>query len=177
MVMKAKVEGAAAKIDAIQKFDKKAWREIQKGVKLATSAITKNAEGRVPPMGLVPTSGGKGWGPWFQGNRDLSFVGSEFKFGTRFRSRNKQGFRQVYGYSVLNVSSPAVAIFTLAGSKNQSGHPFNRNINRQTGTRQGARNVQMWPRMLTPAYYEEGPEAAKTIGRIIEDAVRDVNSA
>lgn len=180
MVIKVEVKGAAAKIDALQRFDKTAWREIQRGVKKATAEITKDAESRVPPMGLIPRRAGSGWGSWTESRgerRDLSYRAGDFKFKTRFRSRVVQGFREVQGRAQLDTSSPAVAIFTLAGSKDKSGHPFNANINKQTGTRKGARNVGMWPRLLTPAYYAKGPEAAKTIGALIEKAVADVNRA
>jgi len=179
MVMQVKVEGAAAKIDALMRFDKAAWRDIQKGVKQATAAITKDAESRVPPMGLVPRRAGSGWGAWTfsRDGRDLSYQRGNFKFKTRFRSRSVQGFREVQGRAQLDTSNPAAAIFTLAGSVNKSGHPFNTNINRQSGTREGARDVGMWPRLLTPAYYAKGPEAAKTIGALIEKAIADVNRA
>lgn len=178
-MMEVKVEGAAAKIDAIFRFDKTAWKGIQKGVKEATAAITKDAADRVPPMGLVPRRRGSGWGKWIfsADGRDLSYDANAFRFKTRFKSRVKQGFREVQGRAQLDKSHPAVAIFALAGSVDQSGHPFNRNINRQTGTRANARAVGMWPRMLTPAYHAKGPIAAETIGRIIEDAVNDVNRA
>lgn len=179
MVMKVEVRGAAAKIDALFRFDKTAWKGIQAGVKEAAEEITKDARDRVPPMGLVPKRAGTGWGKWIAAadGRPLSYDKNEFKFTTRFRSRVRQGFREVQGRSQLDTSSAAVAIFALAGSKDMSGHPFNRNINRQTGTRANARDVGMWPRMLTPAYYAKGPIAAKTIGRIVEDAVNDVNQA
>jgi len=179
MVMDVKVEGAASKIDALMKFDKTAWRSVQKGVKEATAEVTAEAQRLVPPMGIVGLRRGAGWGQWTysRDGRDLSYRRGDFKFKTRFRSRRVQGFREVQGRAQLDTSSPAVAIFTLAGSKNKSGHPFNTNINSQTGTREGARNVGMWPRLLTPAYYAKGPIAAKTIGKLIEDAVKDVNRA
>lgn len=179
MVMQLKVEGAAAKIDAIMKFDKTAWRSVQKGVKEATAQVTAEAERLVPPMGIVGMRRGAGWGPWTysRDGRDLSYRRGDFKFKTRFRSRSIQGFREVQGRAQLQSSSPATAIFLLAGSKNASGHPFNDNINRETGTRQGARNVGMWPRLLTPAYHAKAPMAAKTIGKLIEDAVNNVNRA
>jgi hypothetical protein len=179
MVMQVKVEGAAAKIDALMKFDKTAWRVVQKGVKDATAAVTKDAEDRVPPMGLVGLRRGAGWGQWTfsRDGRDFTYRRGDFKFKTRFRSRRVEGFREVQGRAQLDTLSPAVAIFTLAGSQNKSGHPFNANINKQTGTRQGARDVGMWPRLLTPAYYAKGPVAAKTIGKLIEDAVGNVNRA
>lgn len=179
MVMQMKVEGAAARIDALMRFDKAVWRDIQKGVKLAQDAITKDAKGRVPPMGLVPRRAGSGWGPWTfsRDGRDLSYNKRNFKFKTRFRSTVTQGFRQVEGRSELDVSNAAVKIFTLAGSKDKSGHPFNTNINRQTSTVKGARNVGMWPRLLTPAYHAKAPEAAKQIGALIEKAIDQANRA
>jgi hypothetical protein len=179
MVMQVKVEGAAAKIDAIMRFDKEAWRAIQKGVKAATDAISKDAERRVPPMGLIPRRAGSGWGSWnySRDGRDLSYRRGDFKFKTRFRSRVQQGFREVQGRAQLDTSSAAVAIFTLAGSQNKSGHPFNTNINNQTGTREGARDVGMWPRLLTPAWHAKGPEASKEIGALIEKAIDQANRA
>lgn len=179
MVMQVKVEGAAAKIDAIMRFDKQAWKAIQKGVKDAVAEITLDAEKRVPPMGLVPMRRGTGWGKWTysRDGRDLSYRRDDFKFKTRFRSRLRSGFREVEGRAELSTNSPAAAIFLLAGSQNASGHPFNRNINKQTGTRQGARGVGMWPRLLTPAYHAKAPIAAKTIGTLIEKAVNDTNRA
>jgi hypothetical protein len=179
MVMQLKVEGAAAKIDAVMKFDKAAWRGVQKGVKEATAQVTAEAQRLVPPMGIVGLRRGAGWGQWTysRDGRDLSYRRGDFKFKTRFRSRNIQGFREVQGRAQLDTSSPAAAIFLLAGSQNASGHPFNANINKHTGTRQGARDVGMWPRLLTPAYYAKGPVASKTIGKLIEDAVNNVNRA
>jgi hypothetical protein len=41
----------------------------------------------------------------------------------------------------------------------------------------GARNVQMWPRLLTPAYYAKGPQASATIASLIEKAVQQANRA
>lgn len=177
--MQVEVRGAAAKIDAIFRFDKTAWRGIQKGVKEAAEAITKDARDRVPPMGLVPKRAGTGWGKWIASadGRDLSYSQSDFKFKTRFRSKLRKGFREIQGQAQLDTSNPAVAIFALAGSKDASGHPFNANINKQTDTRANARDVGMWPRMLTPAYHAKAPEASKTIGRIIEDAVNEINRA
>jgi hypothetical protein len=182
--MKVKVEGAAARIDALFRFDKAAWRDLQRGVKKATEAVTKNAEGRVPPMGIIPMGGGRGWGPWNHFGRDLGYNRSAFRFSTKFQSRSRQGFRQVQGRSVLDASDASVAIFTLAGfvpgpnpktrRKAQSVN-FKRTINRQTGTVAGGKGRGMWPRLLTPAYYAEGPKAAQTIGQLIESAVAQAN--
>ena len=179
MVMQAKVEGAAAKIDALKRFDKDAWKAIQKGTKEATDAITQDAQRRVPPMGIIPRRAGSGWGKWTRqtDGASLNYNKNDFKFKTRFRSRLKDGFREVQGRAQLDTSKPAVAIFTLAGSQDKSGHPFNTNINKQQGGKAGVRDAGMWPRLLTPAYHAKAPQAAKTIGQLIEAAVRDVNRA
>lgn len=177
--MKVEVKGAAAKIDALFRFNKAAWRDIQKGVKEATKEIQQDAERRVPPMGLVPRRAGSGWGRWTysRDGRDLSYSKSNFRFKTRFSSRVEQGFRQVQGRAELDKSNAAVAIFALAGSQDRSGHPFNTNINRQTGTRSGVRGAGMWPRLLTPAWHAKGPEAATKIGALIEKAINEANRA
>lgn len=173
------VKGAAAKIDALYRFDKDAWKNIQRGVKEATAAVTREAQALVPPMGLVPKVRGSGWGKWTfaRDGRDLSYSPGNFRFSTRFQSRVKGGFREVRGRAVLDTSNAAVAIFALAGSVDKSKHPFNANINRQTGTQVGVRDAGMWPRLLTPAYYAKGPKAAQTIAQLIEQAVQEVNRA
>jgi hypothetical protein len=93
--MDIKVEGTAARIEALFRFDKAAWSAVQKGSKDAVREIVSDAQSRIPPMGLAPTSGGRGWGPWFSDGRDLSYSRSGFRFSTRFRSRNVKGFREV----------------------------------------------------------------------------------
>jgi hypothetical protein len=182
--MKVKVEGAAAKIDAIFRFDKAAWHDIQRGVKKATDAITKNAQGRVPPMGLVPLAGGAGWGPWNHEGRDFSYSPGAFKFSTRFRSRSKQGFRQVQGRSLLDVSTAFVNVYVFAGTVGgpnpktryqASSRSFKAGLHKQSSTKPGTGIPGMWPRLLTPAYHAEGPIAEKTIGKLIEEAVAKSN--
>jgi hypothetical protein len=182
--MKVEVKGAAAQINAIFLFDKAAWRDIQRGVKKATEAITKDARSRVPPMGLVPMGGGSGWGPWNHFGRDFGYSKGAFKFTTRFQSRSRQGFRQVQGRSVLNVGDPVVSVYEFAGvvaganpktAYRASSISFKRGLHRQSGTRPGRGARGMWPRLLTPAYHAQGPTAAKTIGKLIEEAVAKAN--
>jgi hypothetical protein len=182
--VKVEVKGAAAKINAIFLFDKSAWRDIQRGVKRATDAITQDARSRVPPMGIVPMGGGLGYGPWNHFGRDFSYNKGAFHFSTRFRSRSKAGFRQVEGRSLLDVSEASVAVYTLAGfvagpnpqtRYKARSRSFKNTLNRQSGTRPGARGQGMWPRLLTPAYHAHGPIAARTIGQLIEEAVAKIN--
>jgi hypothetical protein len=170
--MKVKVEGAAAKIDAIFRFDKELWKGIQKGVKDAAESVAADARNRMPSYGLGGTSGTGGWGGWIakRDGRDLSYDQAKIRKNvkTRFKSQMKSGVRVVKGQAINN--SPAGAIYMLAGSKNRSGHRFNDVINRQHGS-------GPWPRAFTPAYYAKGPEASKEIGRLIERAIDEVNRA
>jgi hypothetical protein len=178
--VKVKVEGLAAKIDAVFRFDKELWRAMQKDIKTAVDVVATDARSRVPAQGLYSSrSGYSGWGKWIatKGNRVLSFEQSIVRgsIKSRARSRSRAGFREVKG--VVEVMNPAGAIFMLAGSQNRSGHPFNTSINRQHGGSVGARGNQFWPRILTPARYAKGGEAAQKIAAIVERGVNDINSA
>jgi len=183
-MMQVQVRGAAAKIDALFRFDKAAWRDIQRGVKKATDAITQDARSRVPQMGVVPLRGGPGWGPWTFEGRDLGYNRGLFKFSTRFQSRSRAGFRQVQGRSVLDVGTPSVNVFVFAGvvpgpnpktRYKARSLGFKKAIHGQTGTRPGTTARGMWPRLLTPAYHAQGPIASQTIGQLIEQAVANAN--
>lgn len=176
--MKVKVEGAAAKIDVMFRFNKELWRDMQREVKAATEAVSVDARSRVPGAGVSSKrTGYRGWGPWTSGQRMLSFEQGEVRSGikSRFKSRSTGGFRQVSGQ--VDLTTPAGAIFGLAGSRNRSGHPFNTTINRQQGGMVGARGNQMWPRLLTPARYAKGGEAAKKIAEAVERGINAINQA
>jgi hypothetical protein len=171
--VKVKVTGAAAKIDALFRFDKAIWKEIQTGVKDAAESVASDARTRVPAVGLTSSrSGWTGWGKWIaaESNRNLSYEQSIIRgsIKPRFQSRVRGGLRVVKGQAV--VMNPAGAIFMLAGSQNRSGHAFNRVMNRQNPT-------GVWPRVLTPAYYAKGPQARRDIADAIERAIAQVNQA
>jgi len=172
LIMKVEVTGAAAKIDALFRFDKDVWKGIQKGVKEAAESVAADARSRVPSYGLGGTSGTGGWGGWIakRDGRDLSYDQGKIRKGvkTRFKSQMKSGVRVVKGQAVN--TTPAAAIYMLAGSKNRSGHRFSSVINTQHSS-------GPWPRAMTPAYYAKGPEASKDIGRLIEKAINDINNA
>ena len=170
--MKVEVTGAAAKIDALFRFDKEVWAGVQKGVKDASESVAADARSRVPSYGVFSTSGLGGWGAWARKTDgfDISYDQANIRKGikTKFRSQMQSGVRVVKG-QVVN-SSPAGAIFMLAGSQNKSGRWFNTLIKRQQGS-------GPWPRAMTPAYYAKGPQAAKDIGHIIEQAINNINNA
>jgi hypothetical protein len=178
-MMDVDVQGAARKIDAMKRFNDEIWKGVQRGVKEATELVSRDARTRVPQMGLVSLSGSGGWGKWTEAKsgRDLSYDKSKFVIKTGFRSRVNRGFREVSGRTYIDSNNAAVAIFLLAGSVNKSGHRFNRAINAQQGGEVGARGQGLWPRILTPARNAKGPEASKEIGRIIEQAIREFETA
>jgi hypothetical protein len=178
--VKIKVEGAAAKIDAIFRFDKELWREMQREIKSAADMVASDARGRVPNAGIMSRrSGFTGWGKWISasGGRVLSYDAGAVRGGikARARSRSKSGFREARAQ--VDMTTPAGAIFALAGSRNRSGHPFNTTINRQHGGSTGMRNNQFWPRLLTPARYAKGSQAAEKIGQAIERGISKINGA
>jgi hypothetical protein len=177
--MRVRVEGAAAKVDAIFRFDKQLWRDIQREIKAAAESVAADARTRVPGSGIYSSrSGWTGWGKWISASgRNLSFEQGPVAGGikARARSRNRSGFREARGQ--VDITTPAGAIFALAGSRNKSGHPFNTTINRQQGGSTGARRNGTWPRVLTPALYAKGPQASERIGKAIEDGVNDINRA
>lgn len=169
------VTGAAAKIDQIKRFDKELWKGVQKDVREAAKLVVNEAKSNVPAYGLYNRERGiVSWGQWTSGNgRNLSFDSGTVSASIKpaFNSRVRSGIRIVKGRA--QIWNPGGAIYTLAGSRNRSGHPFNTNINNQAGGYPG--KAAFWPRILTPAWYEKGPEAAKLIGKTIEDAIDKAN--
>jgi hypothetical protein len=167
-----RVEGAARKIEQIFRFDKDIWNEIQKGVRSATEGIVQEGRGNYPSDNAL-----RNWGTWItaKGGRDLSFEPSRARSGvrSRFRSRGRQGFREIRG-QVYNKDA-AGAIYLLAGSRDKSGEFFNRNINNRRGGSVGSRGDGTWPRALGPAWTNNVEEARDEIGRVVEAAIRKVN--
>jgi hypothetical protein len=177
--VKVKVTGAAAKIDALFRFDKEVWRGIQSDVKRAAELVAMEARGNVPTRPL------SNWGAWESSGlyrdvrsgspgKDLSFNGAKEATGikSRFKSRRLQSVRVVKGRA--EITSAALAILSTAGAKYQD-TAFNTNLIGQYG--RGSKGSQYWPRVLTPAYYAKGGEARKAIAETIERAVAKVNQA
>jgi hypothetical protein len=180
MVMQVKVQGAARKIDLIFRFDKDLWKQTQAEIRAAGQSVQADAVQRMPSQPL------SGWGPWFdrQRNRDLTYVSSSAKrISVSVRSKEKAGFRRVKAKVGFSSGNAAGAIFGLAGSVSgtkslfpERSRNFKESLNRKHGGTMGARNSQMWPRALTPAYYAKGPQARERIGAAIERMVAKVNS-
>lgn len=165
--MKVKVKGAAAKVQALFKFDREIWLEMQRGVKAAVEDVSKDARARIPAVGLYSRSGA-GWGLWNHNGRDFNFSQAKTRSNikSRFKSRNVAGFREVRGLSVLEAkNNPAGAVYMLAGSRNSSG--FNGVLNEQRGD-------GVWPRAMTPAYNAKGPQARRDLAAAVERAIAKI---
>jgi hypothetical protein len=170
-MMTFKVEGADRMIERIKGFEKDVYRDLQREVREASSDLVKDAQAAAPVEGLSR------WGPWrvnaggAQGfrntSRDRDFVQASVRSGIRsqFRTRKTGGSLGVYGRVTQN--DPAGAIFTLAGSRNRSGHPFNRVVNNRNG-------FGPWPRLLGPAWTKNVEEARNRIRKAVDSAARRV---
>lgn len=180
MALEVKVEGAARKIDLIFRFDKELWKKTQAEIRDAAREVQSDAVRRMPSQPL------SGWGPWFdrQRNRDLTYTSAGAKrISVSVRSKEKAGFRRIKAKVGFSSGNAAGAIFGLAGSVPgtkslfpERSRNFKQSLNRAHGGSMGARNNQMWPRALTPAYYAKGPQARELIAAAIERMVAKVNS-
>jgi hypothetical protein len=175
--MRVKVTGAAQKIDQIFRFDKNAWKVMQAGVRAAGSAVQKDAQARMPSIGLTK------WGMWDADGRDLSYdAGQAKRITVSVRSREVLGFRRVKAKVGFASGNAAGAIFSLAGVNPgttsrypQRSRNFKTAMNKEHGGAVGMKRNQTWPRALTPAYYAKGPQAREQIGAAIERMVAQVN--
>jgi hypothetical protein len=182
-MLKVQVKGAASKIDQIFRFDKELWRDTTREIRQAGDAIAKDAATRMPGYPL------RNWGSWFEygSQRSLSYdSGAAKRITTSVRSRESLGLRVIKTKTGFSKGNAAGAIYGLAGSSSEptrSSHPagavrsrnFKKAMNRRQGGSLDARNGQMWPRALTPAFYVHRDKVRKQIGAAVERAVAQVN--
>jgi len=170
--MQVEVEGVDYILQRMMKFDKDAWTILQREIRSAMSDIQSDAKAAVPDPALGS------WGPWKRGNTggagfrnttgDRPFSGSAVQGSIKAQARSRrsrQGGRLAYGQVVIN--DAAGAIFSLAGSKNRSGHRFNDNLNKKYG-------AGPWPRLLGPAWTKNIDTARDMISAAIDSAAREV---
>jgi hypothetical protein len=179
------VRGAAAKIDAIFRFDKTIWRDMQREVKDAAGDIAKEAGSNMPTRPL------RNWGKWIEASgrsRNLWYEQSAArKFRSGFRSQARGGFREVSAIVTPSSGNAAGAIFLLAGSVGgtKSRHPagavrsanFKRALNRKHGGSSASRGNRTWPRVLSPLYYKHREQAAIKIGEAVQRAISKFNQS
>lgn len=176
--MAIKVDGAEKVIQRMYAFDKEVWKVLQREVRAATDTIRTDSQRATPTRAL------RKWGPWnlttgsagtvgavtlMQGSRELGFAGTRVAQSMKSQARSRAGRggadRSIYGRVVVN--DAAGAIFTLAGSRNRSGDPFNDHLNRKHGN-------GPWPRLLGPAWTKNVDNARELIAAAIDNAAREV---
>ena len=164
------VEGVGPLINRLQKFEKDIYKILQKEIRQGAEQVAVAAR-RLTPSGSALS----GWGAWnlrtgrtgqvgavtlLGGSRDLAFKGEQVRSRIRAKSkvirRRRGGIQGITG--VVETRDPAGAIYSLAGSRSTS----------QFGDALNAKHGSVYPRALTPALYEKGPDAM----RAIEAAIR-----
>lgn len=168
------VVGASDFINRLKRFDKDTARVLDREMKKAAESVAAYAQSNMPSDGV------SNWGRWIatKDGRDLGYNQSSAAGGIQPKlvMRTRKGVAQVWKASVIE-KDPAGAIFMLAGSvagENPGrGVTFKANINSKRGY--GARNSGFWPRVLGPARYEKGEEAANKIEAAIMRAMYQVS--
>jgi hypothetical protein len=175
MTMSVEVDGVVELVNRITKFDKGVSSILTKEINAATRSVSNEAKANTPNVGL------SGWGQWFEtkgtnaqrgvvqlqsSSRSIAYVGSEVKSKIRPQlSKTSRRGRLIAVKARVVTMSPAGAIFALAGSVDDSSD-FKRNLIKKHGS--------AWPRVLSAALYDKGPEARKGIEKAIDKAARAV---
>lgn len=175
--MDVQVQNVGALVNRLQKFDKDVYRILQREIRQGASLVAEDAKKRTPD-----TTALSGWGVWNRttgttgsrgavqmvtGSRDLGFDGSRARRSIKPSARLTRQRRGVTGIvGRVTFTDAGGAIWSLAGS-GTSGSTFVRNLNDRYG---GSR----WPRALTPALYDKGPQAIAQIDAAIQRAAAAV---
>jgi hypothetical protein len=163
-VMNVATPDLAAFINRLEKFDGDVSKQLKQRMRKASGLVANNARGRQE----LPLSNWRY--RWIeqdrQAGRDLRYNVAAARRGIRVKTQRhrKSGVTTAFGMDVVQ-GDAAGAIYELAGSRNKSGHRFNRNIN-------NAAKPGPYPRSLFAAYYAVMP----TVQQEIESAIRDAQA-
>lgn len=169
--MRVDVQGLAALVNRLEKFDKDVSKVLKNELKSAASIVASNATARQPSTVL------SGWGRWIDagvmprstGGRDLSYAKKGYKVKTaRYR---KRGVTTGFGMDVMAVGAGA-GILEFAGSENRTPSFTEPIVSIFGAVPQGSKGFM--PRILLPAYYAGMKEAKPIIEAAIRDAERKV---
>ena len=174
MPVRLEVEGAGAFVDALSKFNKEVYAQLQKEVRKAAEIVRDDARRRTPAMVLFGGGGrSAGWGKW-SGRLDWnkSRADAAMKVGAnKVRKRGVRGSLGIVGrvYSdTRSLGGRTLWAFSSAGSKNPNSL-FNRAITDKWGqlpTINGAQTT----RTIGAALIEKGPQAGEQIDEALERA-------
>lgn len=163
MAIRLEVDGAGRLVDALGKFNKEIYKDLQKEIRAAAEVVAADARNRTPASVL-----GK-WGTWDGDNRDWdeSRVDRSIKVSVRkTRVRGVRGSTGIAGR--VGSNNAALAIFGTAGSKTPNA-PFNVQVRDKWGAIPQI-NGRNSTRVLGEALIEKGPEAAERIDQALERA-------
>lgn len=164
--MRVEVDGLARFINRLEKFDPEVSKILKSDMRSAASLVAAASKRRLPDSGL------RNWGAWWNGNRDLGYIGSWVRGGVsvvtnRYR---RSGVTVGFGYDVIN-KTPSGNIYEVIGSKRRvtgrRGARFVDNVNAKHGS-------GPLPRTLFPAYYDAMPQTRSLIEAAIREAERKV---
>ena len=172
------VDGATELINRLKKFDKEIYKILTKEMRQAADLVAGSARAKIPNNGLL------NWGRWVErrttgstgstgaitfvqavSERSLSFDQGATRKGIKPKATTRGSGQNTQWRALVQQMNPAGAIYSLAGSKSSS--TFSTNLNNKHGR-------SVWPRALTPALYEKGPEAGDAIADAIQRAMNKV---
>lgn len=175
------VDGLSERLAQLREFDRVAYDRAVQELEQGAQGVADWAANNTPDNGL------SNWGAWSSasqvrrtgsgtvvvqrgggiGGRDLAFNATSVKAG--YRPKVGRKFRKGQLLStrvVVEQASPAGAIYELAGSTTVDwgaiggSKTFKANLNDKRGS-------GPWPRILNPAYYAAGGEAADRIEAVV----------
>lgn len=157
------IQGIAATIDRLERFDSDTAKTLKKEIKAGANLVAKASRKKIPHDGL------RNWGAWTfsRDGRDLGFIGSWVKRGIvteQQRTRNS-GVTVGFGYRVVSKTA-AGAIYELAGSASET--PMARAVAKK-------HPVDHYPRTLFAAYYEAMPDVREEIAAAIKKLEKEAS--
>ena len=131
-----KVQGVGNAVNALAYFDKKAYGEITKGIRLILAEGQAEAVRRTPPMAIVSLSGQGGWGKWNRrGGEAIDFNGNEvrgsIKTSVRRTAATASKNASVRGL-ITSKNTPGI-IFQSIGKGAKGNSQFSREVIKQAG--------------------------------------------
>ena len=132
-----KVQGVGNAVNALAYFDKKAYGEITKGIRLILAEGQAEAIRRTPPMAIVSLSGQGGWGKWNRrGGEAIDFNGNEvrgsIKTSVRRTAATASKNASVRGL-ITSKNTPGI-IFQTIGKGAKGNSQFSREVIKQSGS-------------------------------------------
>lgn len=166
------VTGLRQVFDALNEWDRKSARVIDRMITDAGRDVARNARTIAPDQNPVSN-----WGAWkeLRRGRDLAFEPTAVAAGFRVRKNNyrRRGIKAGIAWEVVQ-SNPAGAIFEVMGDKSRVTTPAGEHLVNMINARFKGTAPRTRPRTLIPAYYSVMTEALRERIRqtIIDEARR-----